>query len=91
MSSVVAYLGPPNPVTLELLAMPVLFLVLFVLTLLAGLPWRAGLAATGVLMALWIVEQAARSGGDVSPPMAIGAAVAAMLLIVFCKLRGRKA
>ena len=90
MSSVVAYLGPPNPVTLELLAMPVLFLVLLVLMLLAGLTWRAGLAASGALMALWVVEQAARSG-DLSPPTAIGTAVAAMLLIVFWKLRGRKA
>lgn len=90
MSSVVAYLGPPNPATLELLAMPALFLVLLLLTLLSGLPWRVGLAASGALTALWMVEQVARSG-DVSPPTAIGAAVAAMLLIVFWKLRGRKA
>jgi hypothetical protein len=89
MSSVVAYLGQPHPVALELLAMPVLFLVLLVLMLLAGLPWRAGLAATGALMALWIAAQAAHAG-DVSPPTSIGAAIAAMLLIVFWKLRGRK-
>lgn len=88
--SFVEYLRIPDPTTVELMTLPVMFLVVLLLTVLAGLRWHAALAATGLILVLGIMGLAARQD-MFTPESKIGMAVAAMLLVVFWKLRSRKA
>jgi len=88
--SFVEYLRIPDPTTIELMTVPVLFLAVLALSLLAGLRWHAALIVTGIVLAICVMGLAARQDIYTSESK-IGMAVAALLLVVFWKLRARKA
>lgn len=88
--SFVEYLRAPDPVLVEILTLPGLFLLVLGLSLLAGLRWHAGLVATGLILAMAVAGLAAQAA-DLNPASKIGAALAALLLVTFWKLRPRKA
>lgn len=87
--SFVEYIRVPDPATVELLTVPALFLAVLVLSLLAGFRWHASLAITACTLATCVMMLAAQRGA-LSSETSIGAAVAAMLIIVFWKLRRRR-
>jgi len=87
--SFVEYLRIPDPTTVELATLPVLFLVVLLLTVLAGFRWHAALAVTACVLAACVMGLAARQ--DIyTHETKIGMAIAAMLLVIFWKLRSRK-
>jgi FtsH-binding integral membrane protein len=87
--SVAEYLRIPDPTTIELMTVPVLFLVVLFLSLLAGLRWHAALIVTAIVLAVSLMGLASRQ--DISTPESqIGMAVAAMLIVIFWKLKSRK-
>jgi hypothetical protein len=87
--SFVEYLRIPDPTTVELVTVPVLFLVVLVLTMLAGLRWHAALFVTACILAICAFGLAARQDIFTSENK-IGMGVAAMLLVIFWKMRSRK-
>lgn len=88
--SFVEYIRVPDPTTVELLTIPVLFLVALLLTTLAGFRGRAALVVTACVLAICVMALATRQ--DIyTHETKIGMAVAAMLLVIFWKLRARKA
>jgi hypothetical protein len=88
--SFVEYLRVPDPALLEILTLPGLFLLVLSLSLLAGLRWHASLVATGLILAMAVAGLAAKAA-DLNPASKIGAALAALLLVMLWKLRPRKA
>jgi len=86
--SFVEYLRIPDPTTVELMTVPALFLAVLVLSLLAGLRWRAALIATAIVLAMCVMGLAARQDIFTSESK-IGMAIAAMLLVIFWKMRPR--
>lgn len=88
--SFVEYLRIPDPTTVELITVPALFLVVLALSLLAGLRWHAALAVTGIVLLVSMMGLASRDDIFTSETK-IGMGVAAMLLVIFWKLRARKA
>lgn len=87
--SLVEYIRVPDPTTVELVTLPVMFLVVLLLTVLAGLRWHAALAVTGCILVVYLMDVATRQ--DIfTHETKIGTAVAAMLLVIFWKLRARK-
>lgn len=88
--SFVEYIRVPDPTTVELLTIPVLFLVVLLLTTVAGFRGRAALVVTACVLAICVMVLATRQ--DIyTHESKIGMAVAAMLLVIFWKLRARKA
>lgn len=86
--SFVEYLRIPDATTVELMTVPLLFLTLLVLSLLAGLRWHGALAVTAIALLICIIGLAARQDVFTSESK-IGMAVTAMLLVIFWKMKGR--
>jgi hypothetical protein len=84
--SFVAYVRSVDPAAFELLVAPGLFLAVFAAALVAGLRWRAALCVVAMVLAAWIFGVVAPAGA-LTPETSIGAAVAAMLIVAFWKLR----
>jgi hypothetical protein len=87
--SFVEYLRIPDPTTVELMTVPVLFLAVLILTMLAGLRWHAALFVTACILAIGVMGMASQRGA-LSSETSIGAAVAAMLIVIFWKMRSRR-
>ena len=87
--SVAEYLRIPDPTTIELMTVPVMFLVVLFLSLLAGFRWHAALIVTAIVLAICLVGLASRQDID-TPESKIGMCVAAMLIVIFWKLKSRK-
>lgn len=87
--SFVEYIRVPDPTTVELATLPVMFLVVLLLTILAGFRWHAALAVTGCLLVAYVMSAATRQ--DIfTHETKIGMAIAAMLLVIFWKMRSGK-
>lgn len=84
--SFVASMRSLDPAAFELLAAPGLFVTVFAAALVAGLRWRAALCVVAMALAGWIFGFVAPADG-LTPATGIGAAVAAMLIVAFWKLR----
>jgi hypothetical protein len=67
-----------------------LFALVLGLALLAGFRWHAGLMVTAIVLAICVVGLAGQNG-YFTHETKIGAAIAAMLLVICWKLRRRRA
>lgn len=87
--SFVEYIRVPDPATVEVLTVPVLFLTVQILTMLAGFRWHGSLIVAAGVLAFYVSGLASQHDA-LSPATNIGAAIAALLLIVLWKLRRRR-